>query len=58
MDNGFASRELAIRNADHSLRMEGFVVDNKTKKLCEKLLLDEITFDEYMKEIKTKLGIK
>ena len=57
MDNGLTSRELAIRNADHSLRMEGFIVDNKTKKLCEKLLRDEITFDEYLKEIETKLGL-
>lgn len=58
MNKSLNSEKLAISNAIFSLKMEGCVVDNKTKKLCEKYLRDEITFEEYMEEIKAKLGLK
>ena len=52
------SREIAIKNAEFSLRMEGFSIDSECRTLCEKLLKKEITFDDYLKEIGKKQGLK
>lgn len=41
----------AIKNAEASLNMEGLYVSDFCKELCEKLLKNEITFDEYLKLI-------
>lgn len=50
-------KQRALKNAAASLEMEGFVVMPEYKKLCEKLLNKEITFSEYIAEIKTIQGI-
>lgn len=39
----------AMKNAEASINMEGLYVSDSCKKLCEKLLNKEITFDEYIK---------
>ncbi len=52
------SKELALKNAEFSLRMEGLVVDDEYKVLCEKLLTREISFAEYLKTVKTKQGLR
>ncbi len=49
--------EKAIKNAIASLEMEGFVVLPEYKALCEKLLNEEITMNEYISEIKSIQGI-
>ena len=51
MKERIVSKELAIKNANFSLNMEGLSVDDDCKALCEKLLDHEISFDEYLKEI-------
>ena len=42
------SREKAVENAATSVEMEGFHVDEETKIMCERLLMGEITYDEYL----------
>lgn len=42
----------ALDNAEASLNMEGLSVSERTKSLCEKLLVKEITMDEYIAIIK------
>lgn len=39
---------IALLNAEASLNIEGLSVSNQTKALCEKLLADEITMNEYI----------
>ncbi len=51
------SHSKAIKNAAASVEMEGFVVTEEYKMLCEKLLVNEITFDEYVELIKKSQGI-
>ncbi|MDY6016991.1 MAG: hypothetical protein SPI97_05195 [Oscillospiraceae bacterium] len=51
------SHSKAIENAAASVEMEGFVVTEEYKMLCEKLLVNEITFDEYVELIKKTQGI-
>lgn len=46
-----------INNAAASIEMEGFVVTNEYKVLCEKLLNKEITMAEYIEQIKKSQGI-
>ena len=46
-----------INNAAASIEMEGFVVTNEYKVLCEKLLRKEITMAEYIEQIKKSQGI-
>ncbi len=41
----------AMDNAEASINMEGLYVSEPCKKLCEKLLNKEITFDEYLKRV-------
>lgn len=52
------SNEKAINNAAASLEMEGFVIKNEYKELCEKLLSNEITMAQYIESIKLLQGIK
>lgn len=44
--------EIAIKNAQFSLNMEGYTVDEACIALCKKLLNREISFDEYLKEVR------
>lgn len=46
-----------MNNASFSLKMEGFSVEDEYKKLCEKLLKKEITFEEYYKLIAKMQGL-
>lgn len=57
MKERIISKELAIKNANFSLNMEGLSVDEDCKALCEKLLSNEITFDEYLKVVLNKYGL-
>lgn len=47
----------AIKNASASVEMEGFSIDEKSKILCKKLLLNEITMEEYILFVKQKAGV-
>jgi hypothetical protein len=49
--------EKAIKNASASVEMEGFSVDEQSKALCRKLLLNEITFEQYLTIVKQKVGV-
>ena len=57
MDNQVISKEIALSNAEFSLRMEGFSIDNVYRQLCEKLLNKEISFSEYLESIKALQGL-
>ena len=46
-----AALQKAIDNAEASINMEGLHVSAHCKKLCEKLLKNEITFEEYLSQI-------
>ena len=39
----------AMKSAEASINMEGLYVSTYCKELCEKLLKNEITFEEYIK---------
>lgn len=39
----------AMDNAEASINMEGLYVSDFCKQLCERLLKNEITFEEYVK---------
>lgn len=47
----------AIKNASASVEMEGFSIDKQSKILCKKLLLNEITMEEYILFVKQKAGV-
>lgn len=47
----------AIKNASASVEMEGFSIDEQSKILCKKLLLNEITIDDYILLVKQKAGV-
>lgn len=47
----------AIKNASASVEMEGFSIDEQSKILCKKLLLNEITMDDYILFVKQKAGV-
>jgi hypothetical protein len=49
--------EKAIKNASASVEMEGLLVDEQSKALCRKLLLNEITFEQYLTLVKQKAGV-
>jgi hypothetical protein len=51
MDINNSTIEKAIKNASVSVEMEGFVVTNKDKELCKKLLSKNITWAEYLKAV-------
>ena len=44
-----AAIQKAMENAEASINMEGLYVSDLCKELCEKLLRNEITFEEYIK---------
>ena len=48
-----AALQKAIDNAEVSINMEGLQISASCKKLCEKLLKNEITFEEYLSQILT-----
>lgn len=45
-----------VSSSAHSVEMEGFVVTKEQKEMCKKLLSKEITYDEYMYEVKKSIG--
>lgn len=47
----------AIKNASASVEMEGFSIDEQSKILCKKLLLNEITMEDYILFVKQKAGV-
>lgn len=47
----------AIKNASASVEMEGFSIDEQSKILCKKLLLNEITMEDYIALVKQKAGV-
>lgn len=49
--------EKAIKNASASVEMEGFSIDEQSKILCKKLLLNEITMEDYILFVKQKAGV-
>lgn len=49
--------EKAIKNASTSIEMEGFSIDEQSKILCKKLLLNEITMEDYISLVKQKAGV-
>ena len=46
------SYDKAIENAVASVEMEGYQIDEQSKEWCKKLLLNEITMDEYIEFVK------
>ena len=46
-----AALQKAIDNAEASINMEGLHISVSCKKLCDKLLKNEITFEEYLSQI-------
>ncbi len=44
----------AMDNAEASINMEGYQIPDYCKELCKKLLNDEITLEEYIKNITAK----
>lgn len=51
------SYDKAIENAVASVEMEGYQIDEQSKEWCKKLLLNEITMDEYIEFVKLKAGV-
>lgn len=51
------SIDKAIDNAAASVEMEGYFIDKQSKEWCRKLLLKEITMEEYIRLIKQKAGV-
>lgn len=46
----------SIANAAASVEMEGFHVDDKCREWCRKLLMGEISFEQYLAYAKEKVG--
>ena len=51
------SIDRAIDNAAASVEMEGYHIDEQSREWCRKLLLKEITMEEYIMLIKQKAGV-
>lgn len=51
------SYDKAIENAVASVEMEGYQIDGQSKEWCKKLLLNEITMEEYIELVKLKAGV-
>lgn len=51
------SYDKAIENAAASVEMEGYQIDEQSKEWCKKLLLNEITMEEYIELVKLKAGV-
>ena len=45
----------SMKNAEASLNMERLFVSDESRELCFQLLNQEITFEEYLSRVKTKL---
>ncbi len=46
----------SIANAVASVEMEGYHVDDECRAWCRKLLMKEITFEQYLAYAKEKVG--
>jgi hypothetical protein len=51
------SYDKAIENAVASVETEGCQIDEQSKEWCKKLLLNEITMEEYIVLVKLKAGV-
>ena len=51
------SYDKAIENAVAPVEMEGCQIDEQSKEWCKKLLLNEITMEEYIVLVKLKAGV-
>ena len=51
------SYDKAIEKAVASVEMEGCQIDEQSKEWCKKLLLNEITMEEYIELVKLKAGV-
>ena len=51
------SYDKAIENSVASVEMECYQIDEQSKEWCKKLLLNEITMDEYIELVKLKAGV-
>ena len=51
------SYDKAIENAVAAVEMEGCQIDEQSKEWCKKLLLNEITMEEYIELVKLKAGV-
>lgn len=51
------SYDKAIENVVASVEMEGYQIDEQSKEWCKKLLLNEITMEEYIELVKLKTGV-
>ncbi|MDR1736915.1 MAG: antitoxin VbhA family protein [Oscillospiraceae bacterium] len=53
------SNEMAIRNAEASLRMEGLRPSPEVLRECKRILDGEITYEQYIEKLKEKyMGTK
>jgi hypothetical protein len=46
----------AMANAEASIHMEGMTVSDTCKELCRRILTNEISFEEYLRQITTTEG--
>ena len=46
----------AMANAEASIHMEGMTVSDACKELCRRILTNEISFEEYLRQITTTEG--
>ena len=51
------SVERAIKNAASSVEAEGYHIDEQAKELCRKFLNKEISWSQYVAQIKNKAGV-
>ena len=51
------SIEPSIRTAEVSLRMEGLQVFDDCKEMCRRMLSGEITMDQYLDYVKSRVNV-
>lgn len=51
------SIDKAIENSAASVEMEGYKIDKQCKEWCRKLLLGELTMEEYILLVKQNAGV-
>ena len=49
--------EASVNEAAVSLEMEGFHVDEETRRWCEQVLQNKLTKEEYLKRVLAKAGV-